>query len=684
MLEAGTIVAGYRIDGVIGEGGSGTVYRATHVLLNRVVALRLLARELSEVPGFWPRFERQASLQAALEHPNIVPVYAVEQSAYGMLIVMRLIEGPTLKDLILARKLDPRRSLRILTQVAQALDDAHDAGLVHGDIRPQNILVAAGDHAFVADFGVVRTPIEAKGLTAAGRFVGGPDYLAPEQVMGERARAASDSYAFTAILYECLTGEVPFPRRGPIAVLHAHVTEPPPSVTERQPDLPAAIDDVIARGMAKDPASRPGAATELSRSAASALAAWLPVAGFSIGSGQASFAQERANDLGAARFAALISHAAAVGIAPPVAPRGTGSGPVPTWAPWASARPAPPPAPAPEPPVQASEPARRTRASRPKGARAPGAGEVAPRWVFGLLAGGALLALIKWITGFPLTSAAATEVGDTTAEDVDCTVFAHASVRRCEPFLVQVFAHRPHDARYAAARAGEADPGTRRRVFETLSCSVPIGTVISFELRMRGAIIEGPVASIVWRGHPAGAQFEVVVEDPNVPGLIGTVAIAVDGRPIGHVKFRVTVAPTRSAELEPVGDDVREYTRAFVSYARKDRDKVLERLQLAPMFRLRYYQDLLHLRPGEVWSRELERAIDECDVFLLFWSTYAKQSKEVRKEVRRALERKAGADELPPEIFPVILEGPPIVKPWKELAHLQFEDALRYFIGRQT
>jgi serine/threonine protein kinase len=681
VLEAGTIVAGYRIDGVIDAGGMGTVYRATEVLLDRVVALKLLAPDLSEDPGFRARLERRANLQAALAHPNIVPIFGFGQSEYGMVVAMRLIEGPTLKDLILARELDPRRSLRILTQVAQAIDDAHDAGLVHVDISPQKILVAAGDHAYIADFGVVRTPVEPGTVTATGRPMGMLDYIAPEQVMGEPAGAASDSYAFTAVLYECLTGEVPFARRGTIARLHAHMTEPPPSVTERRPDLPAAIDDVIARGMAKDPASRPGSATELSRSATSALAAWRPVAGLSPGSGQVSFEPERANDLGAAALATLIGRAATLGIVPEVAPRAPG----PTLPQLTPVDPSPASigkfselderAPA-------TEAGARVRAA-PRAPPYRSVGSVAP-WLSWLLAGGVVLALIKWITGFPLASAVGTEVSNTTAEDVECTVFSHASVRRSEPFLVQVFAHRPQDARYATARASEADPGTRKRVFKNLSCSVPIGTVISFELRMRDAIIESPVASIVWRGHPEGAQFEVVVKDPNVQSLIGTVAIAVDARPIGHVKFRVTVAPARPAELEPVGDDAREYTRAFVSYARKDRDKVIERLQLAPMFRLRYYQDLLHLQPGEVWSRELERAIDGCDVFLLFWSSYAKQSREVRKEVRRALERKAGADELPPEIFPVILEGPPIVKPWMELAHLQFDDALRYFIGRPT
>ena len=134
-------MAGYRIDGVLGRGGMGVVYRATQLSLGREVALKLLAVELSEDPGFRARFQREAKLQAALEHEHIVPVYEAGQTDDGLFMAMRLIDGPTLKDLILENQLDPRRSLRILAQVAQALDAAHDAGLIHRDIKPQNILI---------------------------------------------------------------------------------------------------------------------------------------------------------------------------------------------------------------------------------------------------------------------------------------------------------------------------------------------------------------------------------------------------------------------------------------------------------------------------------------------------------------------------------------------------------------
>src|SRR5947209_19668615 len=267
----GTIVAGYRIDGVLGDGGMGMVYRATQLSLDREVALKLLSSDLGNDAGFRTRFQREGQLQAALDHEHIVPVFEAGQSEHGLFLAMRMIDGPTLKDLILAGELDPRRSLRLLAQVASALDAAHAAGLIHRDIKPQNILIDRGDHAFLADFGLIKAPDEAARLTGTGQFIGTIDYVAPEQIQGDPASSASDIYALAGVLHETLTGEVPFPRPNEAATLHSHVIAPPPKVTERRPDLPPAIDDVIARGMAKDPGGRPTSAMELITSASRAL-----------------------------------------------------------------------------------------------------------------------------------------------------------------------------------------------------------------------------------------------------------------------------------------------------------------------------------------------------------------------------------------------------------------------------
>jgi serine/threonine-protein kinase len=248
----------------------GAVYQATQLSLNRVVALKLLAPNLGDDPGFRARFEREGQVQAALDHDHIVPVYEAGQSEYGLFLAMRLIPGPTLKHLILDGQLDPRRTVRLLAQVAHALDAAHRAGLIHRDIKPQNILIGERDHAYLADFGLIKAPDEAR-LTGTGQFIGTIDYVAPEQIQGDPATPASDIYALTGVLYECLTGEVPYPKPSEAATLHAHVMQPPPVLSERRPDLPPALDGVIAQGMAKDPWSRPSQAAELIQAASRAL-----------------------------------------------------------------------------------------------------------------------------------------------------------------------------------------------------------------------------------------------------------------------------------------------------------------------------------------------------------------------------------------------------------------------------
>jgi serine/threonine-protein kinase len=268
----------------------GAVYEATQLSLNRVVALKLLAPNLSDDPGFRARFEREGHVQAALDHDHIVSVYEAGQSEYGLFLAMRLIPGPTLKQLILDGSLDPRRTVRRLAQVAHALDSAHEAGLIHRDIKPQNILIGRGDHAYLADFGLIKAPDEAR-LTGTGQFIGTIDYVAPEQIQADPATSASDIYALAGVLYECLTGEVPFPKPSEAATLHAHVMQPPPKVSERRPDLPLALDGVIAAGMAKDPLSRPAMAAELIQSASRALSS--SASSLAIGAPRRDGADER-------------------------------------------------------------------------------------------------------------------------------------------------------------------------------------------------------------------------------------------------------------------------------------------------------------------------------------------------------------------------------------------------------
>ena len=271
MLAKGTTFAGYRIDGTLGEGGMGVVYRATQLSLNRSVALKILSADFGEDAAFRERFRREGVLQAAIDHPHIVTVYDTGESEQGLYLVMSMVRGPTLKDMILSRELDPGRSLRLLSQVADALDTAHDAGLTHRDVKPQNILIGARDHAYLADFGLTKAPDESGRLTATGQFVGTIDYVSPEQIQGEPASDRSDVYALTGVLYECLVGAVPFPKPAEAAVVYAHISEPPPRPTEHRSELPEAIDEVIAKGMSKSPDDRYASPGELLREASTAF-----------------------------------------------------------------------------------------------------------------------------------------------------------------------------------------------------------------------------------------------------------------------------------------------------------------------------------------------------------------------------------------------------------------------------
>ncbi|MFN2588691.1 MAG: protein kinase [Actinomycetota bacterium] len=255
----GTELGGYKISSVIGRGGMGVVYRATDDL-GGLVALKVMAPELARSPAFEERFIRES--QTAIDHPNIVPIYEAGQDGDLLYIAMRLVEGIDLKTLILKEgRLLPNRTADVCWQAATALDAAHESGIVHRDVKPQNILLESsddggGEHVFLSDFGLVKRVASQSSFTDSTYLVGSVQYMPPEQIEGKEVDGRSDVYALGCVLYECLTGAVPFEKETEVAVLFAHLNETPPSVTTRVPVLGEGVDLVISKAMAKAPKER--------------------------------------------------------------------------------------------------------------------------------------------------------------------------------------------------------------------------------------------------------------------------------------------------------------------------------------------------------------------------------------------------------------------------------------------
>jgi len=260
----GTNLAGYRIESLVGRGGMSVVYLAEHDRLRRKVALKVMAPALSQDDSFRRRFEQESQRAAELEHPSIIPIYDAGEAEGLLYIAMRYVDGPDLKRLLVRDgPLNLGRALFALEQVADALDAAHERNLIHRDVKPSNILIAEpSDHVFLTDFGIVKHT-ESKGLTKTGFFIGTPDYAPPELIEGLPVDARTDVYSLAAVLFESLTGRAPFSRAIEASIMHAHLVEPPPKLTDARPDLPKSLNTVIATGMAKAKDDRYSSCEEL-------------------------------------------------------------------------------------------------------------------------------------------------------------------------------------------------------------------------------------------------------------------------------------------------------------------------------------------------------------------------------------------------------------------------------------
>ena len=271
--RVGTELAGYRIESLLGWGGMSVVYLAEDLRLKRKVALKLLAASLAEDESFRDRFLRESELAASIDHPNIVPIYEAGTTEDLLFIAMRYVEGRDLNERLQRGRLDPADAIGILAQVASALDAAHARGLVHRDVKPSNVLLDTGarpdgsDHVYLADFGLTRRVSEEAGIGDDGHLMGTIDYVAPEQIAGEEVDGRADVYSLGCVLYECLVGQPPFRRDSDLAVVFAHLETESPAPSAERPELPAALDAVIARALAKEPEQRYASCRELARAA---------------------------------------------------------------------------------------------------------------------------------------------------------------------------------------------------------------------------------------------------------------------------------------------------------------------------------------------------------------------------------------------------------------------------------
>ena len=269
--RVGTQFGPYELQSLIGEGGMGEVYRAYDTVRERLVAIKLLRTEVAADQSFQQRFRRESRVAARLQEPHVIPVHDFGDIDGVLYIDMRLVEGASLKDDLLAKgALPPTRAVSIVSQVAAALDAAHGNGLVHRDIKPENVLLTPDDFAYLVDFGIAHGGGETN-VTSTGLVIGSCAYMAAERFSGGRGGPAADVYSLTCLLYECLTGRPPFEAGDVRQMMGAHMFSPPPRPSIMRRGINRAFDDVVAKGMAKEPTDRYATAGELARAAAAAI-----------------------------------------------------------------------------------------------------------------------------------------------------------------------------------------------------------------------------------------------------------------------------------------------------------------------------------------------------------------------------------------------------------------------------
>ncbi|RMG89815.1 MAG: serine/threonine protein kinase, partial [Chloroflexi bacterium] len=263
-FSPGTQVGAYEIVEQLGQGGMATVYKAYHVALERYVAIKVLHPTFKEDESFLRRFSREAKVVARLEHPHIVPVYDFARHEGYPYLVMRYIEGETLKDRLAQGALSRDEILRIGTAVAEGLDYAHSQGVLHRDIKPSNILLTKGGGVYITDFGLARITQAGQTTLSQDMMMGTPQYISPEQAKGVAdLDGRTDVYSFGIVLYEMVTGRVPFQSETTYSIIHSQIFDPPPPPSTFNEKVSPAVEAVLLKALAKEPADRYTTAGEL-------------------------------------------------------------------------------------------------------------------------------------------------------------------------------------------------------------------------------------------------------------------------------------------------------------------------------------------------------------------------------------------------------------------------------------
>ena len=556
-----------------------------------------------------------AALEAnCVDNDAIVPAYESGVLDGRAWLAMRCITGVDLHTWMQHTRPSLPDVISIVRQVASALDAIHGSGLAHGDVKPSNILMATGSgrpdrlRAFLVD----PIPVDSKRLTI--------DYAAPERLRGQNADASSDQYALACVAYQCLAGAVPYPAATVSEAITGHLRTSTPSLVTSSADLTTilacALDVVLGSALAVRPSDR--------FASCGALAA----------------AMDRAE---MAAFPPTTYHPQF-----PEYPAGRPPDTI-TVGPFAAS---PLPAPIGVSPNQMPMI------------------DMRPDWAMltcSSLDYEAMLGGLRDEASVQVERSAKADDADV----VDCSVFAPPRI--VTNTMVQVLAHLPSQAEQAAAEATEFDAEASRRGVRTLEAPVSHGARLVFDLSIPGLEILEPVQSLVWAGRTAAVQFAVTAPEGLAPRTtIGTVNVSREGVTMGSLKFKMQVSEQSDpSDWGIAGDEATRFKRAFVSYASADRAAVLARVQVLRAAQIEYFQDI-DMEPGERWEQQLYKQIDECDLFLLFWSQAAKDSQWVRREVEYAL----ALGDKTPQIRPVVIEGPPAPAPWEELAQLHFDDRL--------